>query len=323
MRRTRAIWSVVAVVVVVAALGAWGNRRPMPKGPEVKLSFPSRTSVDAVLPELERRGVVRSAWLTLLEFRLARLPRVVPPGEYAVRPGMTAHELSQALAKPLPRMVTIPEGLWAARTAELLDEAGLDGRGYLEAAQDVEAASQAVGLRIPARSLEGYLFPDTYDWPPGTPPDRIVRQQLQAFADKVLPELPPGADVHRIVTVASMVELEAKVAAERARIAGVVYNRLKHGMRLEIDATVLYGIQEWRELRPGEVRRLDSPYNTYLRDGLPPGPVCSPGLASIRAAVAPEQHGYLFYVALPDGSHLFSRDYAGHLKNIRKARAAR
>jgi UPF0755 protein len=135
--------------------------------------------------------------------------------------------------------------------------------------------------------------------------------------------LPEDADLQRVLTVASMVELEAARDDERARIAGVIENRLRRGMRLEIDATVLYAEQNWRELGPGQVRKTDSPYNTYRRGGLPPGPIGSPSLKSIQAALRPERHGYLFYVARPDRSHYFAATYPDHLANIRRARAER
>ena len=109
--------------------------------------------------------------------------------------------------------------------------------------------------------------------------------------------------------------------AERPRVAGVIENRLAKGQRLEIDATVLYGLQDWRVLKPGEVRTVDSPYNTYLVNGLPPGPICSPGSMSIQAAMKPEKHTFLYYVARPTRTHYFTSSYADHLAAIRKARS--
>jgi UPF0755 protein len=299
----------------------WVASRPLEPGPPVQVMVERRTTMARLLERLESMRIVRSAWVTGLEMRAAGLRRMVAPGTYEVRPGMSARQLAAALDRPVRTLVTVPEGLWIARAAERLRAHGLDGDAYLRWAVRTELA-EGMGVPSSAGSLEGYLFPDTYDWPVGTGAKKMVLTQLDAFRQKALPAIPSGLDVHQVVIVASLVELEAKKADERARIAGVIRNRLARGMRLELDATVLYGIQEWRVLKPGEVRRLASPYNTYLHGGLPPGPVCSPGLASIRAAASPEPHGFLYYVAKPDGSHLFARTYAEHLANVRRARQA-
>jgi len=163
--------------------------------------------------------------------------------------------------------------------------------------------------------LEGFLFPDTYEFAPMTPARDVVKTQLRTFKRKV-----GGGDLRRTVTVASLIELEAALDSERSKIAGVIENRLKKGMTLDLDASVLYAMQEWRQLPPGFVRTVKSPYNTYLHKGLPPGPIGSPSLKSIVAARQPDAHGYLYYVARPDRSHLFAKTYAEHQQNIKKAR---
>ena len=123
---------------------------------------------------------------------------------------------------------------------------------------------------------------------------------------------------------AGMYRIEAEVAQDRERpvVAGLIENRTRIGMLLQIDATVLYALQEWKELGPGVVKTVESPYNTYIHAGLPPGPIGSPGFKSIEAALKPKANPYLYYVALPDRTHMFSADYAGHLANIRKRKAA-
>jgi UPF0755 protein len=132
-----------------------------------------------------------------------------------------------------------------------------------------------------------------------------------------------GLTPHEVVTIASLVEREARVDAERARIAGVTYNRLRRGMRLEVDATVLYALGRQKDVVLYRDLQLDSPYNTYLHYGLPPGPIASPGLAAILAAVRPETHDFLYYVARPDGSHAFSRTLEEHNRAIRAIRGRR
>lgn len=315
---------VLVAVLVMALVGlgvGWSASQPLPPGPVVKVVVEGGSSLGSVVQQLEGQGVIRSARWTRLAMRLQSAPAIVAAGTYEVRPGMGAKELAKALQQPLRVLVTIPEGLWIRQTADILARNHLPGEDYIKATKNVRLGMEATGIKIPSDSLEGYLFPDSYHWPPGTSAEAIVASQLKAFVAKASPALQGEPDPHRTVLIASLVELEAKKPSERARIAGVIENRLRRGMRLELDCTVLYGIQEWRQLRPGEVQRLDSPYNTYRRDGLPPGPVCSPGLASLKAAAKPESHGYLFYVAKPDGSHYFSSTYAQHRANIRKARA--
>nr|MBA3726968.1 endolytic transglycosylase MltG [Armatimonadota bacterium] len=123
------------------------------------------------------------------------------------------------------------------------------------------------------------------------------------------------------VIIGSMVELEARQAPERPRIAGVIYNRLGKGMPLQIDATVAYGLKNKRRLLNSDYQ-IDHPYNTYKIKTLPPGPICSPGASAIKAAARPEKHGFLYYVAMPDGSHRFAKSYAEHLANVEISRRA-
>jgi UPF0755 protein len=270
-----------------------------------------------------RHGAVRPVHRACRRPRRApvRRPGLGRPGHGRLGAGRrcAAHRARGHLQNP-----GLPEGWWITRTAERLEENGVCAADeYRRLADDPSQFQKSVKFKLPTGSLEGCLFPDTYDLPPLLGARATIERQLQAFESKVLPILPEDADLQRVLTVASMVELEAARDDERARIAGVIENRLRRGMRLEIDATVLYAEQNWRELGPGQVRKTDSPYNTYRRGGLPPGPIGSPSLKSIQAALRPERHGYLFYVARPDRSHYFAATYPDHLANIRRARAER
>ena len=175
--------------------------------------------------------------------------------------------------------------------------------------------------------LEGYLFPDTYRAPPDTPAKDLIELMLQDFSLRVPPSLrgnpPPGYTLHQVLTIAAIVEREAATDEERPLIAGVYYNRLRQSppLPLEADPTVQYALGKesewWPEVQPADLKR-ESPYNTYLRPGLPPGPICNPGLKSIQAAFEPAQTDYLYFVAKGDGTHAFARTYEEHLENIRK-----
>ncbi|OUC09003.1 hypothetical protein RY27_05590, partial [Litorilinea aerophila] len=185
-------------------------------------------------------------------------------------------------------------------------------------------------------SLEGYLFPNTYEIPAvdGRAEDLLIRQ-LDTFAAQVVPAyeeaVAAGATdlaLYEVLTLASIVEREAVVPAERPAIAGVYLNRLAAGMKLEADPTVQYAMgyqpetgQWWKTpVFLEEYAGVDSPYNTYLYEGLPPGPIASPGLDSVRAVLYPEAHDYLYFVALPDGSgrHVFANTFEEHAENVRR-----
>jgi UPF0755 protein len=169
--------------------------------------------------------------------------------------------------------------------------------------------------------LEGYLYPDTYDLPPLLGAHDTIDRQLKAFESKVYPLLKGVKNPGKILTIASMVEMEAAKDKDRPLIAGVIVNRLNKGMRLQIDATVLYGMKQWRRLNYADYK-FPSPYNTYLINGLPPGPICSPTLKSVEAALHPAKNGYLYYVAMPSGYSVFAHTYEEHLANVAKMRAA-
>ncbi len=266
-------------------------------------------------------------------------------GSYLLAPSMTVVEIASVLqdAAAAGISVTLPEGWRLEQMAEAFASAGVltDDR-YLTQAQsgdltDLDLSRFSFLLQKPAgASLEGYLFPDTYRLPvTGASGVEILAQQLEVFGAKALPlyvaALSEGRTrltLHEVLTLASIVEREAVVPAERATIAGVYLNRLASGMKLDADPTVQYALgyqadsgQWWKTpVFLEEYGSVISPYNTYLNTGLPPGPIANPGLASIQAVLAPEQHDYLFFVALADGSgaHVFARTYDEHIANTQK-----
>jgi UPF0755 protein len=228
--------------------------------------------------------------------------------------------------------VTIPEGFTVWQIADKLAENGLVDRArFLEL---VTHGGRSFVAESPAGTerLEGYLFPSTYLIPVRASPREIVTQMLDTFRNQVIPELAANTDrlsvdgkpvsVHQVVTVASLVEREAKKPADRPLVSAVIWNRLARGMRLQVDATVLYAMGEHRPRLYYRDLGIDSPYNTYTHVGLPPGPIANPGLASIRAALHPARVDYLYYVARPDGSHIFSRTLEEHNSAKTRVRAA-
>lgn len=272
---------------------------------------------------LGAKGVVKNPDQFVAYAKFQRKAVGPKSGTIEVWPGMTFDEVIAALQTPVRQMVRVPEGWWIKRTAARLEEKGVcKAEEYIDLANNPSEFKDSIGFTLPEDSLEGYLYPDTYDFPPQLGARRAILMQLKNFESRVIKEIGDG-DLHRALTVGSMIETEAAVDDERPIVAGVIENRLKQNMRLQLDATVLYGLQEWRRLGAGEVNRVDSPYNTYKINGLPPGPICSPTIKSISAALNPASHNYLFYVRGEGLTHLFSSTYEEHLANIKKSNAIR
>ena len=225
----------------------------------------------------------------------------------------------------LTHEVTIVEGLTLWETADLLAKAGFGDRDAFVAAMSSPAL--IADLDPEARSLEGYLFPSTYRFSSGTGEKAIVETLVRTFRDTFRQSVEPlvtqsGAEaptVHQVTTLASIVEKEARIDAERPVIAGVYTNRLRSGIALYADPTVIYALRlagRWDgNIRRGDLK-IDSPYNTYLYPGLPPGPIASPGRSSLEAAAAPAEVPYLYFVSRNDGTHVFASTLAEHNRNV-------
>jgi len=188
--------------------------------------------------------------------------------------------------------------------------------------RDPSQFAHDVSFPLPKDSLEGYLYPKKYDLPPLYGARRVILKQLKEFERNVWDARERPKNLTRTLIVASLVQLEAGRDDDRPMIAGVIENRLKKKMPLQIDATILYALQKWRRLSFKDYHGVKSPYNTYTTKGLPPGPICSPDAKDIQAAMHPAKHDYLYYVALPDGRSIYAATYHDHLKNIEIRKAA-
>jgi UPF0755 protein len=218
--------------------------------------------------------------------------------------------------------VTIPEGYRITEIADLLEAKGLvDKAAFIEATRNRELLES---LHIPSGSLEGYLYPETYKFSKAGGARTVVKTFLDTFKERVLqPERVQQAKAmqftfHEIVTLASLIEKETGLGKERKLISSVFHNRLVKKMRLQTDPTVIYAMVDF----DGNIRKkdlsIDSPYNTYKHFGLPPGPIASPGLESIQAAMDPVESDFLYFVSRKDGSHQFSTNYKDHIRAVRK-----
>ena len=304
---------------------------PGPAGKEEHFTVPENATFGQVLDTLEAHGLIGNRVVFKLRARVSGADRRVHAGRYTASRGTSAGALLSMLAQGRTSAVrfTIPEGLTIGDVAELASrELDLPADSFVAAAHDSVLADS---LGIGAPSLEGFLHPDTYLLAQNTSARDLVALLVRQFDDSWKPAWTARLDTLKmtrleLVTLASIVEGEARVDSERETIAGVYRNRLRIGMALQADPTVQYAIQ----LSTGERKkrlftkdyRTPSPYNTYLHPGLPPGPVNSPSLRSIEASLYPADVPYLYFVARPDGHHSFSRTYQEHLRAIREARSA-
>jgi UPF0755 protein len=278
--------------------------------------------------------LITDADLFRLFLRYNGLDASLEAGDYTLRRNMNFREIAEALQKASFEEVTvrIPEGWRAEQVAEMLTAEGImDGAVFLATVrQGAGVEHPLVADRPSGASYEGYLFPDTYRIPANGTPEDLISRMLENMASKISPNAldlaaSQGYTFQEILIIASIVEREAVVAEERATIAGVYLNRLTQGMYLQADPTVQYAMgyqtdtgQWWKTpVTLEEYSQVNSPYNTYLNGGLPPGPIASPGAASIIATLQPEQTTYLFFMACGDeGAHLFALDFETHQQNV-------
>ena len=296
--------------------------------PPVRVTVPPGAALAEVTDTLVARGVVRHQWWFKTVARIQGLDRSVKAGVYDFVPGTSAGSILATLAAGREAMerVTIPEGLTVAETAELLAaELPISPAAIVEVAHD----STLVRRLSTAGTVEGYLFPETYTVRVSIDARGMVATMVNEFRRHWLPEWDRRLDSlgltrDQVVTLASIVEGEARAADERAVISGVYHNRLRLGMRLQADPTVQYAIQQATGSRKTRLLLKDyefqSPYNTYLIKGLPPGPISSPGSASIVAALYPADVPYLYFVADSTGRHVFTRTYREHVRAIARIR---
>jgi UPF0755 protein len=319
--RARALLPLAAAALAAALAAACSSA----SGPGVQLTIRKGSSFREAADSLSAHGLVRSARVFSLYAKLRRRDRSLRWGTYVLRPGMSWEQMLDALrlGRGVVHVVTIPEGLSIADIEPLLIDSLQVTQDSLDAA--VRDTVLLHRLDVPTPTLEGYLFPDTYTFPDQTTAREAVRMMVDEFEKAWKPGWTEQARAmkltrHDIVTLASIVEREVRRDEERPVVAAVYLNRLKIGMPLMADPTITYALGK----KPGRVLlkdlRVKSPYNTYLRAGLPPGPIASPGAASMRASLHPAKVPYRFFVAAPDGHHEFRRTYAEHLEAIRMVR---
>ena len=292
-----------------------------------------------VARRLQKKGLIRSERVLRWYAKITGLAGTLKLGEYSLRPNMPLHELVDVLisGKSVTHKITIPEGKNKFEIGTLIAQHKLGSRKkFLEL---VDSAKFIRSLRLPTskeggkapHSLEGYLYPDTYQVSKIMDEAAIIRLMVRRFREIFAREIQPVFDrykgqngvrltPHEVIILASVVEKETGAGFERPMIASVFYNRLKLGKRLESDPTTIYGMWDRDKKFGGNLRRVDlrtfTPYNTYSIKRLPAGPIANPGLSAIRAVLAPKVTKYLFFVSRNDGTHVFTTNYKDHLAAV-------
>ena len=328
MRSGRIKSFIIAVLIILIAgasclIGAYYYVTQVPAVSENKVVDIHRgKGLRTISAELEEDGVIDSGDLFMLYVVSKGWQNRLRAGEYEFKKDLTISEVARKIAygDVVLHKVTIPEGLTIKEIAALLGKKGvLDPDGFLTATRDPAFLKLLPGRTI--TGLEGYLFPDTYTYTKGVTPEEFVRMMLTRF-NKVFDSLTGlrrrvNLTDNEVVILASIIEKETGAPSERPIISAVFHNRLRLGMKLDSDPTVIYGLGDSFD---GNLTKADlntmTQYNTYLINGLPPGPICNPGKESITAALSPAAVDYLYFVSKGDGTHHFSDNYADHQKAV-------
>lgn len=275
------------------------------------IQIPAGSNARQIIKILEDNEIIRkNDYVLKILLRLSRLEDRLKYGEYSLSPGMNLVQIMEKIVKGevVTYQVTIPEGYNCEQIAELLEK------------KEIALKEDFLKLvKEGGRSWEGYLFPDTYEVPKGYGAENMFKLMLDNF-DRKTEDLKQKNRLDQrswgeIIILASIIEKEAKYNEEKNMVASVFYNRLKINMKLQSCATIQYILGQPKEKLNESDLNIDSPYNTYLYYGLPPGPICNPGLNSIIAALEPAETEWLYFTLGPDGRHIFSKTYEDHLKN--------
>ena len=318
-----------AVAIWLSAAGCGG---PSPDAPKERVTIPPRATVRVVADSLAAHGIISSERWFRIVAKVGGYERRLRAGTYELPRGSGARAALRAIAsgKAVLLRLTIPEGLTLVEIAEIAQGTlAIPPDEFLAAARDTALLRE---FDVPASSFEGFLHPETYLFAPGISAETLVRTMAKTFRDAWTPAWASAAAAQglsrlAVVILASIVEGEAAVEEDRPLVAAVYRNRIRIGMPLQADPTVQYAIQLATGKRKPRLYEKDyqfeSPYNTYLQRGLPPGPVGAPRLKSIEAVLFPAPVPYLYFVAGPDRRHVFSRTYQEHLRAIARLRRGR
>lgn len=278
----------------------------------------------SIAQSLKDKGVIKKKWPFLLAYKIFFPGKSLKAGEYSLEPSFSTKDILKALTEGqiILHSITIPEGLTRLEIGNLLQSQKLcAAEDFVEASNNPQLISS---LDKKASDLEGYLFPETYHFPRGTSGNEIVSTMVSQFKEIFNKEWTEkahkmGLTVREVVTLASLIEKETSLSEERNLVSAVFHNRLKRRMKLDCDPTIIFVLKQEGKFQ-GRLHtkdmNYDSPYNTYLYPGLPPGPIANPGKESLQAALYPAKENYLYFVSKNDGSHTFSSNFQDHQKAV-------
>jgi len=322
-------WLLVAFGLAAAVIG-WLVLTPtaaIRQGPLV-VTIPPHEGLLGIANRLAQAQVIRSRTAFIVATFVRGTPRSLKAGEYEVPRDATTRDVLELIESGRVRQHAIlhPEGATLAELARALEAERLASADAVARAATDRKFLDAYGIEGP--SVEGYLFPDTYQFVRGMTPEEMLGKMVQRMRAKLTPETHGrarelGLSTHQLLTLASIIEREAIVKDEQRLIAAVFWNRLKIGMPLQADPTVQYAVAKERRALSRADLVVDHPYNTYVRPGLPPGPIASPGLEAIQAALAPAPVRYLYFVARDDRRHYFSTTMEEHSAAVTRYRLSR
>lgn len=289
----------------------------------VNFEVPEQASFSSVARQLQEQGIVRYDWAFKILAKLKRKDTSIMAGEYELSAAMPPSDILDIMVngKMVLRKFTVKEGASIWDIGELVAKVGISSRTEFDAALTNPQLLKELGISAP--SFEGYLFPETYQFPRRTKPKKIISNMIDQLRsiweiewDTKLSEL--GLTKHEVLTLASIVEKESGDREEQPLIAAVFHNRLKKKMRLQADPTVIYGIPNFSGNLTKDDLLTPTPYNTYVIEGLPPGPIANPGESAIRAVLYPAQSNALYFVANGKGRHIFSDNLTDHNRAVRE-----
>lgn len=316
----------LAGIVFIRQINFWLGPVDPQAAAQVVVNIPSQSTTVKIAQQLYEKGLIKNETFFYLYTRYEDVDQKLQAGEYAFSPQMSVPQIVAKLVHGdvIRYSFTIPEGYTIQQIADLLA-----ANGFFEKDKFLAATREKYEFdflaEVPAgdKQLEGFLFPATYQIDKGTDERETVRLMLKRFGQVATPEMRAkakdrGLTILEWITMASLIEKEAQVDEERPIIAGVLFNRLRLGMPLQVDATVLYALGGHKEKVYYKDLEVNSPYNTYKHTGLPPGPIASPGEESLKAVLYPASHNYFYYVARNDGTHDFTATLTEHNAAIKR-----
>ncbi|MDE0688505.1 MAG: endolytic transglycosylase MltG [Candidatus Poribacteria bacterium] len=318
----------LSVLCFIALLIGVSLTRPPTSSEEVvNFDVPVGSSSRTIAKRLIEQKLIRSEHVFRLAVRYRGTGKRLQAGTYVLQRNMALWDLLDEFEKGQVTLVswTVPEGLTTTTIAELWETSGFGTAAAFRKASESQHLLDRYGLTD--KTVEGYLFPNTYKFAKGTTTETVVEMMLDEFKQQWTEKFEEeaqnlGRTRHEIVTLASVIEKEAQSDSERPRISSVFHNRLTRKWKLQADPTVLYALGNPKSPLTKADLQVESPYNTYKYKGLPPGPIANPGIDSIVAALRPEKTAYLYFVAIGEGKHHFSKTLSEHNRMIRKMRRA-